>query len=177
MQLSTVLLSGDNESAAPQIAKQVGIDMNDVRANVKPAGKADAIRELQNRKSQIRKSQIHRRHGRRRHQRCARPAPRRTWASRSAPARTSPRRPATSSWSAAACIGIATAIRLSRATMTQDPAESFLRIHLQRAGDSAGRPGSAESADRRGSDGVVGCHRDRKCPAFAGDRALTGNRP
>jgi Cu+-exporting ATPase len=51
MKLRTVLLSGDNESAAKAIAQQVGID--DVRANVKPAGKADAIRELQNRKSAI----------------------------------------------------------------------------------------------------------------------------
>jgi Cu+-exporting ATPase len=51
MKLRTVLLSGDNESAARAIAQQVGID--DVRANVKPAGKADAIRQLQNPKSQI----------------------------------------------------------------------------------------------------------------------------
>jgi Cu+-exporting ATPase len=58
MNLRTILLSGDNEAAANQIAKQVGID--DVRANVRPGGKADAIRELQNRKSQIanRKSQV-----------------------------------------------------------------------------------------------------------------------
>jgi Cu+-exporting ATPase len=45
MKLRTVLLSGDNEAAARAIAKQAGID--EVRANVKPAGKADAIRELQ----------------------------------------------------------------------------------------------------------------------------------
>jgi Cu+-exporting ATPase len=51
MKLRTVLLSGDNDAAARAIAQQVGID--DVRANVKPAGKADAIRELQNRKSEI----------------------------------------------------------------------------------------------------------------------------
>ena len=51
MKLRTVLLSGDNDSAARAIAQQVGID--DVRANVKPAGKADAIRELQDLKSQI----------------------------------------------------------------------------------------------------------------------------
>ncbi len=46
MKLSTILLSGDNESAARAIAAQVGI--TDVRAGVKPAGKADAIRGLQN---------------------------------------------------------------------------------------------------------------------------------
>jgi Cu+-exporting ATPase len=45
MNLRTVLLSGDNESAASDVAKQVGID--DIRANVRPGGKADAIRELQ----------------------------------------------------------------------------------------------------------------------------------
>jgi Cu+-exporting ATPase len=45
MNLRTVLLSGDNEGAAHQIAKEVGI--RDVRANVRPGGKADAIRELQ----------------------------------------------------------------------------------------------------------------------------------
>jgi Cu+-exporting ATPase len=52
--LRTVLLTGDNESVAGHIARQIGID--DVRANVKPGGKADAIRELQSRnpKSQIR---------------------------------------------------------------------------------------------------------------------------
>jgi Cu+-exporting ATPase len=45
MNLRTVLLSGDNEAAAKQIAQVVGID--DVRANVRPGGKADAIRALQ----------------------------------------------------------------------------------------------------------------------------------
>jgi len=45
MKLRTVLLSGDNESAARAIAQQVGIE--DVRANVKPAGKESVIRELQ----------------------------------------------------------------------------------------------------------------------------------
>ncbi len=45
MNLRTILLSGDNEHAARAIANQVGI--TDVRANVKPAGKADAIRKLQ----------------------------------------------------------------------------------------------------------------------------------
>ncbi|HTL28474.1 MAG TPA: heavy metal translocating P-type ATPase, partial [Tepidisphaeraceae bacterium] len=45
MNLRTVLLSGDNEPAAKQIATQAGID--DVRANVRPDGKASAIRELQ----------------------------------------------------------------------------------------------------------------------------------
>jgi Cu+-exporting ATPase len=43
--LKTVLLTGDNEATAKFIAHQVGID--DVRANVKPGGKADVIRELQ----------------------------------------------------------------------------------------------------------------------------------
>jgi Cu+-exporting ATPase len=45
MKLRTVLLSGDNEQTARAIANQVGID--DVRANVKPDGKAEAIRQLQ----------------------------------------------------------------------------------------------------------------------------------
>jgi Cu+-exporting ATPase len=45
MKLRTVLLSGDNRAAAVAIARQVGID--DVRAEVKPAGKAAVIRELQ----------------------------------------------------------------------------------------------------------------------------------
>jgi heavy metal translocating P-type ATPase len=43
--LKTVLLTGDNEATAKFIAHQVGID--DVRADVKPGGKADVIRELQ----------------------------------------------------------------------------------------------------------------------------------
>jgi Cu+-exporting ATPase len=43
--LKTVLLTGDNEATARLIARQVGID--DVRADVKPGGKADVIRELQ----------------------------------------------------------------------------------------------------------------------------------
>jgi Cu+-exporting ATPase len=45
MGLKTVLLTGDNESTARAIAKLAGID--DVRANVRPAGKADVIRALQ----------------------------------------------------------------------------------------------------------------------------------
>jgi P-type Cu+ transporter len=45
LKLKTVLLTGDNETAARFIAATVGID--DVRANVKPGGKADVIRELQ----------------------------------------------------------------------------------------------------------------------------------
>jgi Cu+-exporting ATPase len=45
MGLRTVLLSGDNEAAARAVAEQVGID--DVRANVKPAEKAAVVRELQ----------------------------------------------------------------------------------------------------------------------------------
>ena len=51
MNLRTILLSGDNESAARAIAQQVGI--RDVRANVKPAEKANVIRDLQKRLSQI----------------------------------------------------------------------------------------------------------------------------
>jgi Cu+-exporting ATPase len=47
--LRTVLLTGDNEPAARAIAQQVGID--DVRANVRPAGKADVIQTLQSRSS------------------------------------------------------------------------------------------------------------------------------
>jgi Cu+-exporting ATPase len=43
--MRTVLLTGDNRATAEAIAKQVGID--DVRAGVKPAGKADAVRQLQ----------------------------------------------------------------------------------------------------------------------------------
>ncbi|HYE20461.1 MAG TPA: heavy metal translocating P-type ATPase [Tepidisphaeraceae bacterium] len=43
--LKTVLLTGDIEPTARAIAQQVGID--DVRAGVKPGGKADAIRQLQ----------------------------------------------------------------------------------------------------------------------------------
>ncbi len=49
MGLKTVLLTGDNESAARAIAGQVGIE--DVRAGVKPDGKANAVRELQQRAS------------------------------------------------------------------------------------------------------------------------------
>ena len=45
MRLRTVLLSGDNEPTARAIAAAVGID--DVRANVKPGEKADVIRALQ----------------------------------------------------------------------------------------------------------------------------------
>ena len=53
MGLRTVLLTGDNRAAAEVIAKLVGID--DVRAEVKPGEKAEAIRSLQssNRKSEI----------------------------------------------------------------------------------------------------------------------------
>jgi Cu+-exporting ATPase len=43
--LRTVLLTGDNRPAAQAIAKLVGI--GDVRAEIKPAGKADAVRGLQ----------------------------------------------------------------------------------------------------------------------------------
>jgi Cu+-exporting ATPase len=45
--LATVLLTGDHDAVARRIAGQVGID--DVRAGVKPSGKADAVRELQQR--------------------------------------------------------------------------------------------------------------------------------
>jgi Cu+-exporting ATPase len=44
--LKTLLLTGDNESTAQYIAAQVGI--KDIRANVKPGGKAEVIRDLQN---------------------------------------------------------------------------------------------------------------------------------
>ncbi len=43
--LKTVLLTGDNESAARRIAREVGID--EVYAGVKPGDKADIIRRLQ----------------------------------------------------------------------------------------------------------------------------------
>jgi Cu+-exporting ATPase len=42
--LRTVLLTGDNAATAGAVARQVGID--DVRAGVKPQGKADAVAEL-----------------------------------------------------------------------------------------------------------------------------------
>ena len=45
MGLQTLLLTGDNENTAQQIAKQVGI--TNYRANIKPEGKADVVRELQ----------------------------------------------------------------------------------------------------------------------------------
>ncbi len=45
MGLRTVLLTGDRRASAEAIARQVGID--DVRAEVKPSEKADAIRSLQ----------------------------------------------------------------------------------------------------------------------------------
>jgi Cu+-exporting ATPase len=49
--MNTVLLTGDNERAARSIAQQVGIV--DVRANVRPAGKADVVKELQSRRSRV----------------------------------------------------------------------------------------------------------------------------
>jgi Cu+-exporting ATPase len=55
MRLRTVLLTGDNEATARYIAHQVGID--DVRAGVKPGGKADVVRALQNPKSAVRNPQ------------------------------------------------------------------------------------------------------------------------
>ncbi|HEV8292727.1 MAG TPA: heavy metal translocating P-type ATPase, partial [Tepidisphaeraceae bacterium] len=51
MNLGTILLTGDNQGTAEHIAKAVGID--DVRAQVRPDQKAAVIHELQNRKSQI----------------------------------------------------------------------------------------------------------------------------
>ena len=51
MKLHTILLSGDHLLAAKAIGDQVGI--TDIRANVKPDGKAAVIRELQNRQSAI----------------------------------------------------------------------------------------------------------------------------
>jgi Cu+-exporting ATPase len=47
LKLRTVLLTGDNRATAEAIAKEVGID--DVRAGVKPGGKAEVVRELQGR--------------------------------------------------------------------------------------------------------------------------------
>jgi len=44
MGIKTVLLTGDNAAAAAAIARAVGID--DVRADVRPGGKADVVREL-----------------------------------------------------------------------------------------------------------------------------------
>jgi len=44
MGLKTVLLTGDNPTAAAAIAQAVGID--DVRADVRPGGKAEVVREL-----------------------------------------------------------------------------------------------------------------------------------
>jgi P-type Cu+ transporter len=44
MGLRTVLLTGDNDASARSVASRVGID--DVKANVKPAEKAQAIRDL-----------------------------------------------------------------------------------------------------------------------------------
>lgn len=45
--LRVVLLTGDNQQVATQVASKVGIDEADVRAGVLPAQKVDAIRELQ----------------------------------------------------------------------------------------------------------------------------------
>ena len=51
LKLRTVLLTGDNRATAEQIAREVGIE--DVRAEVKPDGKASVILELQGRQSAI----------------------------------------------------------------------------------------------------------------------------
>jgi Cu+-exporting ATPase len=57
LKLKTVLLTGDNRITAEAIARQVGID--DVRAEVKPDQKAAVVRELQNRQSAIGNRQFH----------------------------------------------------------------------------------------------------------------------
>jgi Cu+-exporting ATPase len=49
--LRTILLTGDNEATARAIAQQAGID--DVRADVRPAGKVETIRQLQKRNSRV----------------------------------------------------------------------------------------------------------------------------
>jgi Cu+-exporting ATPase len=51
MNLRTMLLTGDNQVTALHIAKAVGID--DVRAQVRPDQKAQVIRDLQNRQSPV----------------------------------------------------------------------------------------------------------------------------
>ncbi|MDO8341463.1 MAG: heavy metal translocating P-type ATPase [Candidatus Woesebacteria bacterium] len=47
MGISSVMLTGDNEKTASNVAKQLGI--NDVRANVLPKDKLEIVKELQNR--------------------------------------------------------------------------------------------------------------------------------
>ena len=51
LKLKTLLLSGDNRSAAEAVAARTGID--EVHAEVKPAGKADVIRSLQARGARV----------------------------------------------------------------------------------------------------------------------------
>ncbi len=51
-------------------------------------------------------------------------------------------------------MSVVDAIGLSRATLSQDPAESFLRFLLQRARHSAGSARDAQPGHRRGFDGV-----------------------
>lgn len=51
LRLKTLLLTGDNRGAADAVAAKVGID--EVHADVKPAGKADVIDELQSRGHQV----------------------------------------------------------------------------------------------------------------------------
>jgi Cu+-exporting ATPase len=51
MGMNVVLLTGDNEPTARSIAQQVGI--TDVRANVRPAGKAEVVRALQRENAQL----------------------------------------------------------------------------------------------------------------------------
>jgi Cu+-exporting ATPase len=51
MGLKTVLLTGDNEMTAAAIARQANID--DIHANVRPAGKAEVITSLQQRNGRV----------------------------------------------------------------------------------------------------------------------------
>lgn len=51
MNLHTILLTGDNRATADLIARQVGI--GDIRADVKPSGKADAIQQLQTSRARV----------------------------------------------------------------------------------------------------------------------------
>ena len=45
--LRPILLTGDNAAVAARVAAEVGIDAADVMAEVRPAGKVDAVRKLQ----------------------------------------------------------------------------------------------------------------------------------
>lgn len=48
-----VMLTGDNERTAKAVAKQVGIDPENVRAEVLPEDKADHVEELQQRDAKV----------------------------------------------------------------------------------------------------------------------------